>query len=81
MQIHLFENLNLHSKACITWRKGVHLGYRTEDSYYMALYRLGNFYVEMQYHTCHDGISGIRTFIGEDELGAYLDQIDLSTIL
>lgn len=81
MQVHLFENFDLNSKACITWKKGVHIGYRSKGNYYMSLYRLHNFYVEIQYHTCCDGIACIRTIICEDELQAYLAQVDISKIL
>jgi hypothetical protein len=81
MHIHQFENFDLNSKACITWRKGIHLGYRSEGKYYMSLYRLYGFYVEIQYHTCYDGIASIRTFKCEDELRPYLDQVDISKIL
>lgn len=81
MQTHLFESFDLNAKACLTWEKGVHLGYRTFGNYYMSLYRLNDFYVEIQYHTCHDGIAGIQTFVCEEELQAYLDQIDIAPIL
>lgn len=81
MQIHLFENFDQDSKARITWKNGVHIGYRSEGKSYMSLYRLGNFYVEIQYHTCYDGIASIRTFICEDQLQPYLDQIDINAVL
>lgn len=81
MQIHLFENLNAETKACLTWKKGVHVAYRSEGKYYMALYRLNNFYVEIQYHTCYDGIACIKTFNNEDQLQSYLNAIDLSSLL
>jgi hypothetical protein len=81
MHIHLFEKLNLNVKACTAWKKGVHIGYRSEGAYYMSLYRLHDFYVEIQYHTCHDGIAGVKTIVCEEQLQAYLDQIDLNTLL
>ena len=80
MQLHLFESFDLNSKACVTWKKGVHLGYRTSGHYYMSLYRIGDFYVEIQYHTCYDGIARIATFTCEDELQAYLNQIDITPV-
>lgn len=80
MHLHLFEKFDLNSKACITWEKGVHLGYRTNGSYYMSLYRIDDFYVEIQYHTCHDGIASIQTFVCEDELQDYLKQVDIDKI-
>jgi hypothetical protein len=81
MQLQLFEGLSLNAKACITWRKGVHIACRSEGKYYMALYRLNDFYVEIQYHTCYDGIADIKTFVCEEQLKPYLNQIDLSDIL
>jgi hypothetical protein len=80
MLLHLFEKFDLNSKACITWKKGVHLGYRTNGNYYMALYRIDDFYVEIQYHTCYDGIASIQTFVCEEQLQEYLDQIDINKI-
>jgi hypothetical protein len=80
MHIHLFENFDLDSKASITWKEGVHIAYRSQGSYYMALYRLDDYYVEIQYHTCYDGIAAIHTFVCEDELQDYLEQVDLSTL-
>lgn len=81
MKINLFEDLDLNSKACITWKKGVHIGYRSQGTYYMSLYRLDDFYVEIHYHTCQDGVACVQTFICEDELQPYLEQVDLSKIL
>lgn len=46
----------------------------------MSLYRIDNFYVEIQYHTCLDGIISIQTFVCEDELEDYLNQIDIRKI-
>lgn len=75
MQIRRFENFDLNFKACITWKEGVPIGYRSPGSYYMCLYRLDDFYVEMQYPTCYD-VAAIKTFQYEDELEQYLDKID-----
>lgn len=80
MKIDSFKNFDLHSKACITWKNGVHIGYRAQGCYYMSLYKLDDFYVEIHYHTCHDGIASVQTFVYEDELQPYLDQIDISEI-
>ena len=80
MNIHLFEKLNLTSKLCTTWKNGVHIAHRSEGNYYMSLYRLQDFYVELHYHTCYDGIADVKTFLCEEQLQAYLKQIDISTI-
>lgn len=81
MHVHQFEKLDPNSKLCLAWKTGVHIGYRSEGSYYMSLYRLDNFYVEVQYHTCYDGVACVKTFACEEELQPYLRQVDLSTIL
>lgn len=81
MHMHLFENLDLHSKAYITWKQGVHLGYRAKGNYYMCLYRVDDFFVEIHYHSRMDGIAAIHCFICEDQLQAYLDQVDISELL
>lgn len=80
MYIHLFEGFDLHSKACMTWSKGVNIGHRCEGNYYMCLYRLNDFYVEIQYHTGYDGIASIKTFLCEEQLQPYLDKIDLNCL-
>jgi hypothetical protein len=81
MQVHQFERLDINSQLCLAWKKGVHIGYRSEGKYYMSLYRLDNFYVEVHYHTCYDGIARIKTFVCEEQLQPYLDQVDLNGIL
>lgn len=81
MHINLFENFDLSSKACIAWKNGIHIGYRSKGNYYMSLYRLDDFYVEIQYHTCFDGIASIQTFSCEDEIQDYLDKIDINEVL
>ena len=58
----------------------MHIAHRSEGNRYMSLYRLQDFYVELHYHTCYDGIADVKTFVCEDELQAYLKQIDISTI-
>ena len=80
MQVHHFDNFDLDSKACITWRNGVHLCCRSHGAYYMALYRLDNFYVEIQYHTSYDGIASIHTYTCEDQIQPYLDLVNINNL-
>jgi len=80
MQIDLFEKFDLNSKACITWRYGIHIGYRSKNRNYMCLYRLGDFYVEIEYDTSFDGITSINTFISEDQLQPYLEHVDINSL-
>lgn len=81
MQMNLFEKLDLNSKACTTWSKGVHIANRSQGGYYMSLYRIDNFYVEIQYHTCYDGIVCVQAFACEEQLQPYLEQISLEGVL
>ena len=81
MNIDSFENFDLHSQACITWRKGVRIGHRSQGDYYMLPYCLADFYVEVQYQTCYDGIASIQSFSCEEQLQPYLDQVNLKEIL
>lgn len=81
MHYSLFEKLTLSSKAHFTWKNGVLVGYLAKGTAYMALYRIYDYYVEIQYSTCFDGIAEIRTFFCEEELESYLDQINLAEIL
>lgn len=78
MQCHQFEQLDFDSKLCSTWKYGVLIAHRTEEKHYMSLYRLDDFYIELHYNTCFDGVAGIKTFICEEELQPYLEQINLS---
>lgn len=73
-----FEKMDMNTQAKLTWKEGVHLAYRNEGNYYMSLYRLNDFYVEVQYHIAFDGIAGIKSFVCEDELQSYLSCISLS---
>ena len=81
MHVHHFDNFDMDAKACITWQNGVHLCCRAHGSYYMALYRLDDFYVEIQYHTSFDGVASIHTYTCEDQLQSYLDEIDINYLL
>jgi len=80
MEIQQFENLDLDAQACLTWREGVHLAYRSKGEFYMSLYRLSNFYVELTYHTCCDGVIEANCFECEDQLQFYLEQINISCL-
>ena len=81
MQIQQFENLELSAQTFLAWEKGVHLAYRAHGEFYMSLYRLGDFYVELAYHTCCDGVIAVTCFECEDKLQSYLEQIDISSLL
>jgi hypothetical protein len=80
MFIHQFEQLDLDSKLLLIWKEGVLLGHRSERNAYMSLYQYCDFYVELHYHNCFDGIVKLSSFECEEELNPYLEQIDLDEI-
>ena len=81
MTVDLFQNFDLDSQACLTWKKGVHIGYRTQGCFYISLYRLYDFYVEIYYHINLDGVVSVKAILCEDELQSYLEQVNISALL
>lgn len=81
MQIKQFQNLDPESQVGVAWKRGTHMGYRSDGKFYMSLYLVENFYVEVSYHTGFDGIAGVRTLTTDSELDPYLDQVDLDALL
>jgi hypothetical protein len=80
MFIREFDQLDLDSKLCLIWKDGILLGHRAEKAEYMSLYSFSGFYVELHYHNCFDGVVQIKSFMCEEELDPYLEQIDLNEI-
>ena len=81
MTLYEFKSFDINKQADITWENGVLLGFREEDNHHMILYRIENFYVEIQYHTNQNEILQIKSFISEGPLNPYLDNIDISDLL
>jgi hypothetical protein len=77
MTLYEFKLLNDNDQAQTVWDSGVLLGFRQEGSFHMALYRIDNFYVEIQYHTERNEIDDIKSFVSDGPLQPYLAQISL----
>jgi hypothetical protein len=78
MTLYEFKLLSVNEQAEATWEAGVQIGFREAPPLHMVLYRVHDFYVEIQYHTAQNEIAGIHSFLSEDHLQPYLNQIDLS---
>lgn len=81
MTLYQFKVLNLDEQAQCTWDCGTLIGFREEDHLHMVLYRIDNFYVEIQYHTNQNEIVAIKSFISDESLQLYLDKIDIKNLL
>jgi len=81
MTLYEFKALSMNEQAETTWHQGVLLGFREQDDRHMVLYRIDNFFVEIQYHTLQNEITHIVSFISDEPLKPYLDKIDISTLL
>jgi hypothetical protein len=81
MTLYEFRQLSIDDQSQATGDNGVLLGFRQQEQRHMILYQLGNFYVEIQYHTEQNEIIDIVSFISDKPLKAYLDKIDISSLL
>ena len=81
MTLYEFKQLNTDDQAQTTWDCGVMVGDRVEGDRHMILYRMENFYVEIQYDSTKNDIAAIISFTSDGPLQPYLDKIDLSSLL
>jgi hypothetical protein len=70
----------MEGKEKIVWlcREAVLLGIRKDGCSIISLFQLGNFYVEVYFHSAQDCIRNIRCFTGTAELSEYLEEVDIS---
>ena len=73
-----FDFLKSMEKVELLCMEGVMLGERVDGCFAISLLQLGNFYVEVYFHTTQQCIKNIRSFSDTGELTAYLDQVDIS---
>ena len=59
---------------------GVHIGDRSSGRYWILLYQLDSFYVEVFYDARKDAIVRFRPFRSVGQLSPYLRQIDISEL-
>ena len=80
MTLHQFTTLNEFEQHNAVL-DGVHIGDRPRGRYWILLYQLDSFYVEVFYDARKDAIVGFRPFRSVGQLSPYLKQIDISELI
>jgi hypothetical protein len=75
-----FNNLNDNEKYEAIMEYATLVGDRFESQFKILLYQFDNFYVELFYNSQHNAIDKFRSFINQDLLIPYLNQIDLKEL-
>ncbi|MEO5646880.1 MAG: hypothetical protein ABIQ56_00880 [Chitinophagaceae bacterium] len=77
MKLEEFVTLKEEEINKIVQQEGVQIGDRFEPEFFIALYQLENFYVELFYHHTNNNVMYARSFTSTNGLKPYLDNIDL----
>lgn len=75
-----FKLFDFSLQALIIYREGVYLGSRGVDDFFVALYQVHNFYVELYYRFHNREIVKCISFHSEVLLEPYLKQIQLNEL-
>ena len=67
-------------KAQVVLEHGTNLKTRKEEGFIVNLYYISNFYIEAWYDEDSNKIDQIRSFMGIDQLGPYIDDIELGEV-
>ena len=70
--LYAFNSLSLPDQLNYLQDEGRYLARRNIGSYYLKLYDLGSFYVELKYSLKTNQLEDVRTFISKKNLGPYL---------
>jgi hypothetical protein len=81
MKFHDFKLLDPPVQAHIICQKGVYLGERSEDDFFVALYRVHDFYVEVYCRFSNNEIVKFISFHSEVLLEPYLNRISIHGLL
>ena len=73
---HSFKILNLSKKGNIVFSEGKYLGVRSYYNYYVNLYLLEEFYVEVFYHPALNKIDKIEVLEKLKTLDLYIDSMN-----
>lgn len=71
MSIHDFKSMSMNEQAKTAWEKGVHLMSREAGRAKYILYQVEGLYVEFQYTTAGNTLTGIKSFLNPDLLDPY----------
>jgi hypothetical protein len=80
MNFSLFKMLDVAAQAQAICDCGVMLGERKEDDYWIVLYQLDSFYVEVYYRLQDDEIVKFRSFHSVKFLEPYLNTINIGDV-
>jgi hypothetical protein len=56
---------------------GLFVADRVEGEYFIKLYQVDGFYIEIYRHIEHNVIKRMRSFVNTDQLALYIDKLDL----
>lgn len=76
-----FKLLSLPLQAHLVCSQGVYLSDRAEGDFYVALYTLFDFYVEVHYRFADSEIIMLTSFYDTHLLSPYLSKINLGPLL
>lgn len=77
MNLEEFTSLKEVEKTMTVQQEGVQIGDRFEPEFFIALYQLEGFYVELFYHHTKKTVVYARSFTSTNGLKPYLDNINL----
>lgn len=80
VNIYQFNALSDSGKAQTALEHGINLKTRKDEGFIINLYSLNNFYVEVWYNENSNRIDRIISFNSIDQLGPYIDDIDLGNV-
>jgi len=80
IDLYQFNALADPEKAQAVLEHGTNLKTRKDEGFIVNLYSLSNFYVEVWYDEDSNRIDRIRSFNSIDQLGPYIDDIDLEEV-
>lgn len=80
MNLSDFHFMTSDLKAEAVWVHGTFLAIRSEEDYYVALYHMGSFFVEVWYSPQADKITYTIGFRSAVHLQPYLQMIDISEL-
>ena len=79
MTLYQFNALDEMEQAEAVW-SGVHIGERRDEEHNILLYQIDSFYVEVYFNRELNVIRKFRSFSSTDQLGPYLDSIDIKQL-
>ena len=82
LSISEYNNLTLDQKGEILFTKGDYIDHRVQyHKYKIAIYSLGNFYVEVFYDVHNNEIKRINALENEQDWTGYLESINLDYLM